>query len=411
MPASTPDPAALPASSSGNPWLQRLPPLVLAHTVGTVNVVSVMAMAPVISNDLGLTAIQFGTLISAYYAAQACGSVPAGGIADRYGVGRTLIGAHVVMAAAPVLLSFAHGYVASLVAMFLMGLGYCINNPSTARGVLEWFPREKRGTAMGLKQVGVPLGGIVGAGNGALAAYLNWHHIMLAVAVMAVLNGFYVATLIRFHEPLPPEQRRSVFGNMGAVLRDWNFSRYAALSGMLNVGQTNFFGFLTLFFTETIRSSQQMAGFAIGLAQAASAIARVGSGVVSDRWFAGRRKTLLVWICAAAAGLLALLVLVAGKAWLLPALALTLGLGMTIAAFPPVGQAIAVEAVDPKLAGSAMGVNMVGIHIGGMLGPVMFGAVADRFGGYGMAWLVTGAVVAAGTLILIFWFREGTGRT
>lgn len=407
MPEAAAPPVGPPAE---NPWLRRLPPLVLAHTVGTANIVSVMAMAPVISDDLGLNAIQFGTLVSAYYAAQACGSLPAGGIADRYGVGRTLIGAHVVMAAAPVLLSFAHSYAASLVAMFLMGLGYCINNPSTARGVLEWFPREKRGTAMGIKQVGVPLGGIVGAGNGALAAYLDWHHVMLGVAVAVVLNGFYVATLLRLHVP-PPEQRRSVFGNVRAVLRDWNFSRYAMVSGMANVGQTNFFSFLALFFTEAMRSSQQMAGFAIGLAQTSSAVARVGSGVMSDRWFAGRRKTLMAWICGAAAVLLALFGLIgAGGGWLLPALILTLLLGMTIAAFPPVGQAIAVEAVDPELAGSAMGVNMVGVHVGGMLGPVAFGAVADRFGGYGAAWLVTGGIVAVGTLILIFWFREGTER-
>lgn len=390
-----------------NPWLRRLPALVLSHAVGTVNVVSVMAMAPVISADLGLTATQFGAFISSYYGAQACGSMPAGGVTDRYGVGRTLIGAHVVMASAAVMLSLAEGYVPCLLAMFLMGLGYSMSNPSTARGVLEWFPKEKRGTAMGIKQVGVPLGGIVAAGNGALAAYVDWQAIMLGVAVLVALNGFFVATLIKFHVTLPPEKRRSVFGNMGAVLRDWNFTRYAVLSGMVNVGQTNFFGFLTLFFTEAVRASQQMAGFAIGLAQTSSAVARLGWGILSDRRFTGRRKVLKAWICGSAAVFLALFALVGAETWLLPALALTLALGITIASFAPVGQAIAVEAVDPSLSGSAVGVNMVGVHLGGMLGPVMFGAVADRFGGYGMAWMVTAGVVALGTAMLVFWFREG----
>lgn len=390
-----------------NPWLRRLPALVLSHLVGTANVVSVMAMAPVISADLGLTATQFGAFISSYYGAQACGSMPAGGITDRYGVGRTLIGAHVVMAAAAVMLSLAEGYIPCLVAMFLMGLGYSMNNPSTARGVLEWFPREKRGTAMGIKQVGVPLGGMLGALNGALAAYFDWQDLMLGIALLIGINGFFVVTLIKFHVTLPPEKRRSVFGNMGAVLRDWNFTRYAVLSGMLNFGQANFFAFLTLFFTEALRASQQMAGFAIGLAQTSSAVARVGWGILSDRRYAGRRKVLKAWICGTAAVFLALFPLFDGAAWLWPALGLTLALGITIASFAPIGQAIAVEAVDPGLSGSAMGVNMLGVHIGGMLGPVIFGAVADRFGGYDIAWLVTAGVVAAGTCMLIFWFREG----
>ena len=113
----------------------------MSHVVGTVNIVSVMAMAPVISRDLDLSAAQFGAFVSAYYAAQACGSMPAGAITDRYGVGRTLLLAHVIMFAAAVSLAIADGYIQCLAAMFLMGIGYSMNNPSTARGVLDWCHR------------------------------------------------------------------------------------------------------------------------------------------------------------------------------------------------------------------------------------------------------------------------------
>jgi len=84
-----------------------------------------------------------------------------------------------------------------------------------------------------------------------------------------------------------------------------------------------------------------------------------------------------------------------------------MALGITIASFAPVAQAIVVESVEPRLAGSAIGVNMVGVHIGGMLGPVMFGWVVDNWGGFDAAWLVTAGVVAIGTVLLVFCFKEG----
>jgi len=396
------------ATGGGNPWLGRLPALIFSHVVGTMNVVSVMAMAPVISADLNLSAAEFGAFVSTYYAAQATGSMPAGAITDRFGVGRTLVFAHCLMAIAAVTLAIADGYVQCLGAMFLMGFGYCMTNPSTARGVLDWFPRERRGTAMGLKQVGVPIGGVIAAGNGALAAYVNWQMIMWGVAAAMVLNGIYCLVLVRHHVALPPDQRKSIVANMGDVLKDWNFNVYAILNGLLNVGQTNFFGFLTLFLTTVAKASQEVAGLSIGLAQTASAAARIGWGVVSDKHFVGKRGQLVAWICGASAVFLAAMALVGPGPGLYMGLGLAVALGITIASFAPVAQAIVVEAVEPRLAGSAMGVNMVGVHIGGMLGPVMFGWVVDNWGGYDAAWLVTAGIVVVGLALLVFVFKERT---
>jgi len=390
-----------------NPWKTRLPLLIGTHVVGTLNVVSVMAMAPVITGDLGLSAIAFGTFVSAYYGAQACGSLPAGAMTDRLGVARTLLICHAMMVLAALTMGLATGYAQCLGAMFLMGLSYSLSNPSTALGVRDWFPENRRGTAMGLKQVGVPLGGIAAAGSGALAETVHWQTIMLGIAGVVAINGVLCLFLLAADRDRVMTERPNPLANIRAVLRDANFCRFAFLSGLLNAGQTNFFGFLTLFLTEAARASQPLAALAIGLAQAASAIARIGWGVVGDRWYVGRRKVLKAWICGSAAVMLALMVLVEpGPVGIGIGLALTLGLGVTIASFAPTTQAIAVEAVDPRLAGSAMGLNMVGLHVGGMLGPVLFGAAVDAFGGFSAGWLLTAGLTALGTLILVFWFRE-----
>ncbi len=392
--------------AGGNPWRTRLPVLVGAHMVGTINIVSVLAMSPVIKSELNLSATQIGLFVSAYYAAQAIGSLPAGAMADRFGIGRSLFIGHVLMAISAILLSFADGYVECLLALFLMGLGYSMNNPATARGVFDWFPPERRGAAMGIKQVGVPAGGIVAAGNGALVTLVHWQTIMLGIAVAIAINGLFCLYLIRFHKDVPPTERKNPLVHIRDVLRDPNVHLFSLANGLLNVGQTNFFGFLSLFLTQAAQASQPLAGFAMGLAQTASFVARIGWGALSDK-FVGRRIILTNWICGSAVVFLACMAWV-GPGWgLWFGLGLVLALGITIASFAPVAQAISVEMVNPRLAASALGYSMVGVHLGGMAGPLIFGWVVDHGGGYGPAWLVTAALVAAGVLILARWFREG----
>jgi len=380
----------------------------MSHVVGTTNVVSVMAMAPVISADLDLSAAEFGAFISSYYAAQATGSLPAGAITDRFGVGRTLVFAHALMAVAAVTLALVDGYVPCLAAMFLMGLSYSMTNPSTARGVLDWFPRERRGTAMGLKQVGVPIGGVIAAGAGAMAAYVHWQSIMWGIGLLIALNGLFCLGLVRYH--VPSAERPSIVKNIGAVLRDWNFNIYAIINGLTTSGQSCFFTYLTLFLTTVLRSSQELASLAMGLAQTASAVARVGWGIASDRYYAGRRAKLLAWLCGGSAVFLVMMgflgTWIGGVYGIAIAVGLSSALGLTLAGFQPVAQAITVEAVEPRLAGSAVGVNMVGVHLGNMAGPMIFGWCIDYFGGFGAGWWISGVIVAAGTLLLIFVFKE-----
>ena len=394
---------------NSNPWLTRLPVLVAAHLVGTVNVVSVLAMAPVISAELNLTATQFGLFITAYYTAQAIGSLPAGAMTDRFGIGRSLFMGHILMALSAITLSYADGYHECLAALFLMGLGYSMNNPSTARGVFDWFPPERRGAAMGIKQVGVPAGGIIAAGNGALVTLVHWQDIMLGIAAAIALNGILCLYLMRFHRTVAPGPQKNPLAHIGEVLRDPNANIFSFANGLLNVGQTNFFGFLTLFLTEVARASQPVAGFAMGLAQTASFFARIYFGALSDK-FVGRRVVLCNWICGTAAVFLAAMIWVTPGWGLWYAMALVLVLGVTIASFAPVGQAIAVEMVDPRLAASAVGYSMVGVHMGGMMGPVIFGYVVDTWGGYNNAWLVTAGLVAIGVGLLAFKFREAAPK-
>ena len=389
-----------------NPWTSRLGQLVLTHVVGTVNIVSVLAMSPVLIRELDLSAAQFGFFVTAYYGAQAVCSLPAGGLVDRIGVGRALVMCHAIMVAGALAMSQAASFSGALFALGLMGAGYSISNPATARGVFEWFPPKRRATAMGIKQVGVPLGGILGAGNGALVTLVAWSDIMWGTAGLVFLNGLFCFKLARLPRTVETGPPRHPLANIREVMKDWNVNRFVILNGLYNFGQTNFFAFLTLFMREAALASQPVASLCIGVAQAASAVARVGWGVVSDTIFGGRRKGLTVSMGAAAVVCLGAMAFVSPGKGVYLGFGLALLLGLTIASFAPLVQTLSVEMTEPRLAGSSMGYNMFATHIGGMTGPPLFGAIVDYTGAFASGWIMTAAIVAVGTLMLAFGFKE-----
>ncbi|MEE8265303.1 MAG: MFS transporter [Acidiferrobacterales bacterium] len=389
-----------------NPWITRLSILTLVHVVGTLHMVSVMAMAPVIQRDLNLSVTQVGLLVTAYYGAQTVGAFPAGGLVDRLGVGWSLVLAQVILIAGAISLSQANDFAAAFGSCAVMGLGYSLTNPASARGVLEWFPPERRATAMGIKQTGVSIGGVLAAGNGALVTLLSWQSIMWIIAGVTAASALLSLRLAERPSWRAGGSFRSVIAHLSEVVRDRNLGLLFAAGGFYNMGQMNFFAYLTLFMREAAQASQPVAGLSLAIAQAASAVGRIGWGVVSDTVFRGKRKTLVVGLCGTAVILLAAMAAV-GLWWgVAVGIALALALGLTIASFASLMQTLAVEAVEPRLAGSAMGYSLVGTALGGMVGPPLFGAVVDLTGNFANGWLLTAGLVLAGTLLLGFRFRE-----
>ena len=94
-------------------------------------------------------------------------ALPAGWMVDRFGAARDA--GHCARAAGAGLLAILAvraGLVDGSAGAFLCGIGYAFINPATARAVLMGFPRTRRGTGMGVKQTGVPAGGVIAAHRG-----------------------------------------------------------------------------------------------------------------------------------------------------------------------------------------------------------------------------------------------------
>ena len=387
-------------------WATRIGLLTSAHVFGTVPIVSVMAMAPVIQRDLGLSVTEIGLLVSGYYVAQTFGAVPAGGLADRIGVGRALLAAHALLVTGVLIMSRAETFAGAVSATVVMGFGYSMVNPSTAKGVLAWFPAHRRATAMGVKQTGVPIGGVLAAGNGALVTIVDWQSLLVAVACLTAVNGLMYLLLVDAQRPASHSSIAATLRAMLEVGHNVNVRALFFANIPWNMGQTNFFAYLTLFMRDAAGASQPVAGLVLGLAQVSSALGRVGWGLVSDTLFGGARKRVTVGLCGASAVLLLAMAAVEPRGGIWLGALLAVGLGLTIASYPTLAQTLAVESVEPSQAGAAMGYSLTGTSLGGVIGPPIFGAVVDYTGDLADGWITSAIFVAAGVALVALKVRE-----
>lgn len=404
MTASSPQPSD--PDSGANPWRGLIVLLTLAHVVGTVGYISVMAMAPVIRAELDLNATQIGSFMSAFYFALAISAMPSGMWADRVGVGRALVAAMALMALGAFGFALVVGYPAGVAACFVMGLGYGLVNPATAKGVLEGFSARQRATAMGVKQMGVPIGGLLASGLAAGSEVIPWRWTLIGVGVVTLMVG--VAWWMRrgTRPPLPLGGRRGALADIRAVFVNRNMVVINLGGFNFNAAQQSVTTYLTLFLRDAAGASQPFASFCLGAMQVAGASGRVLWALISDRLAGGRRKGVMVAMMAIGAAACALAALVGPMwaAWALVGIAMMAG--ASILAYAPIIHTICAEAVEPRQAGAAIGSNLLATALGGAVGPLLFGAIVDATGGYASSWWVTGAIVALGVAMVAMGLRE-----
>src|SRR2546425_2784155 len=102
-------------------------------------------------------------------------SLFAGVLADRWGTAKMLVLGQALIAAGLLAASTAPSYTVFIALMVAAGGGYGTLNPASTTAAMSWFPPPRRATVVGLKQVGLPFGGMLGAALGPLLALrLGW---------------------------------------------------------------------------------------------------------------------------------------------------------------------------------------------------------------------------------------------
>ena len=388
-----------------NPWA-ILVLIMVAQTMANVGPLGIPAIAPLIRDSLGLSTVQAGSFLSAYYIGPSLMSLPAGRMADVWGVSRIMVLGQLVIALGLFAVAGSWSFALLSLLMVLAGAGYGMLNPTTAKAVLIWFPRKHRATVVGLKQVGLPFGGAMGAlVMPPLALWIGWRE---AVALSAsVIAGLGVLTWLLYRDPpgAAVEAARAGGGSLGAVLRNRDLWLVSASTLMFAGMQTVWMAYLVLYLRDVVAMPLVTAARFLVLAQLTGAAGRVVFGILSDRFFGGRRRVVLVL---AGLGSTACSLLIAGTGpgtspWLFALLALVFGfVGI---GWNGVQYTLMAELVEPRSVGTAVGLGLAVSSFGVTVCPPLFGAFVERAGGWTLPW-ITLAVAMGLALCLLIPVRE-----
>ena len=376
--------------------------ILAAQTVANVGPLGIPAIASLIRSDMGLTLTQAGSFLSAYYIGPILMSMPAGALADRWGVKPMLILGQAVIALGLVAVAGSPSYGVLIILMVCAGFGYGMLNPTSTKAVMAWFPPHQRATVVGLKQVGLPFGGVLGAAIlPALALAVGWRSAVLVAAGLIAAGA--VASMLVYHDA--PDAAPTTTGPgekspVSAVLLNRDLWLVAVSTLVFAGMQTVWMAFLVLYLQGAVGLGLLSASRYLALAQLGGMAGRVAFGVLSDRTFGGRRRLpLAIAGCGSALCSVAIAYTGAGASALWLTL-LALVFGFVGIGWNGVQHTLMAELAGARSAGTALGLGLAVSSLGVTIGPPIFGACVEWAGGFRGPWIGLAVTMGAGLLLL-----------
>jgi MFS family permease len=380
----------------------------LAHIIGAAAQYGINTLAPFYKDELGLSRAQVGLFFSAFYLAMTAASFGTGWLADHWGVRKTALLGHLALGACTVAAALSPTFELACASFFLAGFGYSFLNPASSIGVMEWFHRDERATAMGTKQTGVPAGGVLAAVLApSLVLLIGWRGSLAALGVINFLFGFLFAMLWRD----PANAASSEPGGaktfeLAAPLDVWALLPISCATGIYLIGQMVLITYVPLFLKDVMDASPYRASQALALTQAGAAVGRVGWGVASDRLFGGRRKIVLIVIGIASVMLITALSFMRRESsvfWLLAILFLA---GVSLVGYQGVSYALIGEISGRSRTGAGLGMMITINAAAATLGTPIFGYIVDRTGSYALAWQILAGAIVIGIIAVAALLKE-----
>ncbi len=371
-------------ASGARYWILAL--VTLAQSGASIVQQGIGALAPFFSDAFSANATQIGFIFGALTCGAALTTALAGVAVDAYGERRMILFSGLLLGFALIAAAALPAYAWLLICMCVAGVGYAASTPAGGRAILSWFARD-RGFAMGVRQMGVPLGGVVGAlVLPPIATHAGYRWALVAGGLVAGGTAIVAALWYRDAPGEKPGVRTlgNAFEALREVARDPRIIYVTLTCMVLIVAQSSMLTFLPLTLVADGKLSLAAASAALALAQVGAMAGRLAWGTLSDRLFGGDRIVPLMIACGLATlSAAATAALPAGVPWL--AFAVALVLGFAAAGWNGLFSAAQVEIGGKDRAGSALGVGLTGLFATGIVAPPLFGAVADAHG-YTTAW-------------------------
>ena len=401
--------------------------LMTCYLVAWLDRMAINMAVPFMAKDLSVGADKIGWILSAFFAGYALFQIPGGLLADKIGPRKVILIALAWWTVFTCLTGVVSGLAMLLVTRFLFGVGEGLFPASVWKVIGQWFTKRNRATANALVLSSIAIGPAVTPLL--LAPVLKtygWRsafYLLGAIGLVALLLAYRfihdsvasypraAAEEIAQHRAdvdLEVAQQRASNGTEPGSFRELLRSRsvwalfFTALAG--NITMYGWLNWLPSYLMKVKGLDLKGMALAASLPFAFGAIGCMTSGWVSDRWFRGRRKV-LVLACQVLGGLALFGFTRVADATGFMVMQCIAGLLL----FMAVGAIWAMPMVllPPKLMGSGSGFINMGGQIGGFLTNIIIGYVITWSGNsYAAGFNVLFGGLAIGAACMLFGVRE-----
>ena len=382
--------------------------LFVAILVNYVDRGNLSIAAPLLKDELGVSASQLGLLFSAFFWSYTAMQFVSGWLVDRFDAGIVIAAGYLIWSLATSATGIVHGFAMLAFMRLLLGVGESVAFPCCSKLLAQHLPESSRGFANGAIISAIRCGPAVGTfGAGLLMARYGWRPVFIGIGIVSLL---WIPAWARW---MPCKPGLSSFSQTGAaravdILTQRSF--WGASAG-------HFCGNYLLYFLVTwlpfylvrerhlsMESMSRMAA-AYFLVDAASAMF---TGWLSDRFIQSgltatvvRKAAMLIGYSTAAIALA--MCGLSGADWYFPWLLLAgFGSGMGGSGTFAFAQTLAGSEAAGRWSGMQNGFG----NFAGVLGPALTGYIVDWTGNFQAAFVITAAVSLTGALAWTF----GVGR-
>jgi MFS transporter, FSR family, fosmidomycin resistance protein len=393
--------------------------ITVAHAVNEFYSVALPPILPLLVNDFAISYGEAGALLTVFFATYSIFQLPAGVLADRIGQRWLLAVGMVVLAAGILVAAGAQNYWTLVVAEIIAGIGGSTYHPSGMSLISDLESGDTEGKAMGIHG----LGGVVGTALapalvGGLATLVDWRLALTVSAGVGIIYSLVFLTL--FPNISSTKNSRTIESDGGTDTnevsknttedspRRWSnptslisvpLERWVAVLFLANLAIATEIGavrtFITSYLVEHIGLTATVANGIFFIMLVGAGISSLGAGTLAD---AVDRQTLGVVAMGTSTVIL-------GATVFIPPIPIALFiwfflLGIVMWAALPTMNAITSEYSERSFSGSLFGVMLTAGSLGGAVGPLLFGIVAEQFG-MGMAFPFVASVSTVGTVAFL----------
>ncbi|MEX3980841.1 MFS transporter [Paraburkholderia sp. EG287A] len=381
------------------------------------------AAAPKIQSEFHLDAMQMGIVMSAFFWSYALLQLPAGLLADRLGQKKVLGFAVLWWSLATAMTGLASGFRSLVGLRVALGVGEAGAYPSNAGIATRWFPRKERATAAGIFDSGSKLGGAIALPLIAwMLAAFDWKMTFVLTGLLGIV--WFVVWLASFtdspadHPRVNAAELAHIESDKGAqsarppVRPPWrkllaHRNVWAMCIGffMINYNSYFFITWLPTYLMKERGMSVLQMGWMASLPLLVSIVVEIFAGWASDRVFASgklsltaTRKLFLViglvmassigFAAFAHSALVAVLLLCIAKS------------GTTVAASQV--WALPGDVAPPNAVSMIAGLQNTVSNLGGVVGPIVTGAIVGATGSFVAALLFSAALIGIAIVNYLF---------